>query len=128
MWTGEWPIKYCICMLYTDHQMLCMYAQYSDLSNHDSNHNQTNTKSDSETPKSTAKFLCKAKIPWASKSIFHLLQNPKILCHVHNSLSLFPVPIQINPIHAHLDYLFKINFNISLALCLGLPAQRETQY
>jgi hypothetical protein len=45
-----------------------------------------------------------------------LLWNPEVHCCIHNSPPLDPIQSQLNPVHPHLHYLFKIHLTIMLLL------------
>jgi hypothetical protein len=42
--------------------------------------------------------------------------------HVHENLALYPIVNHMNPVHTPSAYFFKINFNIIIPSCLGLPS------
>jgi len=45
----------------------------------------------------------------------HILGNPKVHYHVHNSQPLFPIPRHMNPVHTPPYYILQIRFNIILS-------------
>jgi hypothetical protein len=59
-------------------------------------------------------MLDEATISSASAEIPHILWNPSVHDHAHNSPPLFPILCHVNPVQALTSYFIKISFNIIL--------------